>query len=200
MKMNAVRYAMKQKLLLTAILLVSCVTGLCAADNNDLSDKPVGQEIAQQVPGIEQAILRQEQLTNELMAVAHNKDLNATVRRQAIFTLGRLSNDKAIQFLIDNVSLRLAVPFRGDRDIANMWPCRAELWNSENWRVGQLIVSSLQTGKTDEDRIWLTSVLVQILGKDFATNCIERELNSTPVTEKAKKKNWTDVLDILKHL
>ena len=127
-----------------------------------------------------------------LIATAQDASRPREERRQAIFLLAKTRTPESVQFLIDNVSLRIPMSIAlGDEDMAKSWPCRRALIEDEDWGMAKAVLDALKAPRPAEDVMHMSYVLERILSRPLAlaaVDCMER--GSTGV--------WRDNLSAVK--
>lgn len=130
---------------------------------------------------ITEAQKRLQAIAQDLITVVRDDTQSIEVRRNAIFQLGRLDDNSSLEFLIKSVAFYLPMEdISGDDDQLKLTPCRYTLAFSGNWKVGQLVLESLDIPKSARERIYLAFVLESCLGKNVALAAVEEQLSRSP--------------------
>ena len=127
---------------------------------------------------------------------AQDEELGPQERLKAIMTLGRIGNDKAIDFLVTNVAMR----FESSGD----YPCLSSLLHSirdrgqRDWRVAQAVFRSLDQPKTRTELVYFSKVLDDIwLNMQFPKALVEKELEY--ILRPARQANLEQLKEFLSH-
>lgn len=140
----------------------------------------------------EKHLAESDKLTDIFIAIAEAKDkpkpteisgdLRARIglenrRLLAIILLGELETKKAIQFLVDSITLNLEPAFNGEEGMIKRHPCSYVLRKS-GWKVIPFILKALEQAKTDKEMNYLYGVLKSILGIRLSRAVIQSEIET----------------------
>jgi len=116
-----------------------------------------------------------------LISIAKDETRSNDERRKAIFILGRIDNKESLNFLIENVALRVQMEkIKGDDDMLKETPCAYALRSTRSWKVAQAVFASLDVSKSNREHNRLAGVLISTLGNNLALTAIEEQLHRTP--------------------
>ncbi len=142
------------------------------------------------------ALVRQEYaLTDGLITVAKDEKRTPEDRRKAVFTLSALRNRHSLEFLIENVSLKLPMPNNGGQeDPLKEAPCAYVLAEGADWGTAQaIILCDDDRTRTPRDLMLLAHALELILGKDLAIAAVSDTLQHRVPPIGSWRKNLTGI-------
>lgn len=160
------------------------------ASNRFFKDDPelIVTEVQREMAGI----------TAALIALAADPAQQVVKRRKAIKALGTLGDTNGIAWLVNHITLR--VPLSGgdnDEDLMQELPCFYTLERQTDWRVAQVIMSSLDKPKADEELAYCEMILAR-LGRRAALTMVVEELKFSPrPISEVKREN---LLGLQRHL
>jgi hypothetical protein len=163
-----------------------------------IAAKPAGTDMARIEAlnaDVEAAQRKLGEAAQALIATAQDPSRPREERRQAIFILGKIKSPESVQFLIDNVSLRIPMSIAlGDEEMAKSWPCCQALIEGEDWGMAKAVLDALGRPRSAEDVMHMAYVLERILSRPIALVAVD---NMAKESTGALKENLAAVKAIL---
>jgi len=134
----------------------------------------------------------QEEIAKALISVAKDKERPIEERREAVFLLGEVHSKESIDFLIQEVSLRL--PMRilsGDGDFVKETPCFYALAFKGDWNTARAILYAVNVPKPPRDLLHLYKVLETLLGEDVAVAAVDQTIKQEAQSQSVWRENLT---------
>lgn len=133
---------------------------------------------------------KQADLVAKLINIAKDPDRKPKDRDRAVLLLGKIKDQRCIDFLVASVQMKLP-PFMGfSESDARERPCYFVLTRPENrgdWNIAKAVLKSLESEKTRDELTYLMYVYQTILGGNAALALVDVELGNRPTPERRKR-------------
>jgi HEAT repeat protein len=142
------------------------------------------------------------QIAKALISVAQNRERSDEDRRAAIQALGEIGNSESLDFLVDNIFLRIPLKkVKGDEDKLLETPCLHALLQSVDWNAIPRVLRALSQ-PVDEDAVsTYAHLLIAIMGthraKALLKGVIETE-SGTNAPNRVRIESLSAVLERVK--
>jgi len=134
----------------------------------------------------------QDEIAKALISAIKDKERPIEERRKAVFLLGEVHSKESIDFLIQEVSLRL--PMRvvfGDEDSVKETPCFYVLAHKGDWNTARAILYAVNVPKPPRDLLHLATVLETLLRKVVAVAAVDQMIEQETRSHTVWWKNLT---------
>jgi hypothetical protein len=145
-------------------------------------------------PNVKDELKKLDQMAQELIAVAEDKERSDEDRLEAIRVLGMIGHSRCIDFLAANITMRIKVhqEIRGDGERFLGFPCLYALCgfdHGRNWNaVPEVMREVTRDGELTDGEIWAYAlVLKEVCGKWMANAIVDDRLSRAGTDEQLKK-------------
>lgn len=113
-------------------------------------------------------------ITNQLIEIAVDSTKSRYDRRSGIFLIGKIRTDKALQFLVDNLSYFLPKDGpKSDGGYRLEKPCKYILNKEKDWAVIPILLKQLEKKKEKQELKDYAELMIGICGRKMAISIID---------------------------
>ena len=113
---------------------------------------------------------------DSLIQIALDEEVNNELRREAIFKIHEINNNKGIEFLVKNINLVILKAIAiSDTDALKENPCFYSLYTYplKNWNLIPIIIEELKNIKSNYDLNYYSAILIRNFEKDLVITILE---------------------------